>query len=616
VRQIAARFALLVLAVAATAQAPSSIRAEDITDYLEKSISWYRNIQTVEQNSSDVLLRQTVHQTSLKALDLAFDFARAEAGLIAPRTQAENANSAAPQGNLQQAAAKSTDRIANLQSRLTELDDAIRKAPARKRAELEAQRKELNTEMDLAKQIQDTIQALIAFSGNLGSGKGGGLTGQIDELERSVPEAAHQKGSTPAAAASAVPANAAQSAAVQPESNGIVGLAGDLFTLHDRRSRFVEARKQTDALTADINRLRAPLVDEVRNSTRRADEITTAQAQTPADPAAAERELTDLTGRFKQISKALVPLSEQGIAVGSTRGYLQESIDDLDQQWTRAGRALVMRAVMLGVVIFIILLISEFWRRATFRYVGDARRRRQFLMLRRVVVAGAVMATIILSFVTEFGSLATYAGFVTAGLAVALQNPILSVVAYFFLIGRYGIRVGDRVTISGVTGEVIEIGLVRIYLLELASDLHSTGRVVVFSNSVIFQPAAVYKQMPGLDYVWHTVKLTLSGDSDFQLAQAKLSAAVDSVYQQSRELFERQHRTLEQSVDFSVSVPRPESHLRFTEQGMEFVSRYPAEMKQATATDDRVTKALYDAIAAEPKLNFAPSGTPKVQLAA
>jgi hypothetical protein len=86
--------------------------------------------------------------------------------------------------------------------------------------------------------------------------------------------------------------------------------------------------------------------------------------------------------------------------------------------------------------------------------------------------------TVIFGFVREFGSLATYAGFVTAGVAVALQSPILSVVAYFFLIGRYGIRVGDRVTISGVTGDVIEIGFVRFTLMELAGtgpDLHSTG---------------------------------------------------------------------------------------------------------------------------------------------
>ena len=121
-------------------------------------------------------------------------------------------------------------------------------------------------------------------------------------------------------------------------------------------------------------------------------------------------------------------------------------------------------------------------------------------------------------------SLATYAGLLTAGLAVALQNVIVSIVAYFFLIGRYGLRVGDRVTISGVTGDVLEIGLVRLYLMEMtggAADLQPTGRVVGFSNSVLFQPSALFRQMPGADYVWHSVALTLTPDTD--LLQCSMS---------------------------------------------------------------------------------------------
>jgi small-conductance mechanosensitive channel len=203
-----------------------------------------------------------------------------------------------------------------------------------------------------------------------------------------------------------------------------------------------------------------------------------------------------------------------------------------------------------------------------------------------------------LGFVTEFGSLATYAGFVTAGVAVALQNPILSVVGYFFLIGRYGFRVGDRVTISGVTGDVLDIGLVRIYLMEVsgpASDAHATGRIVVFANAVVFQPAALYKQMPGIQYVWHAATLTLAPDTDFQLAESKLNEAVAAVYEEYRAKIEDEYARLQQTVDVHLSVPRPESRMQFAEDGVQFTVRYAAEMKQAYATDERVLKALSDA---------------------
>ena len=80
----------------------------------------------------------------------------------------------------------------------------------------------------------------------------------------------------------------------------------------------------------------------------------------------------------------------------------------------------------------ILALFSELWRRFIYRYVQDVRRRRQILILRRFVVYFLMGLVIILGFVSEFSSLATFAGFITAGLAVGLQTILLSVAAYFF----------------------------------------------------------------------------------------------------------------------------------------------------------------------------------------
>ena len=115
------------------------------------------------------------------------------------------------------------------------------------------------------------------------------------------------------------------------------------------------------------------------------------------------------------------------------------------------------------------------------RYVHDARRRYQLLLVRRIVFWALVVAIVGFTFATELGSLATFAGLLTAGIAVAMQSVLVSIVGYFFLIGKYGIRVGDRVQIGNVMGEVIDLGLVRLHLLELSgqgSPPAPTGRVV------------------------------------------------------------------------------------------------------------------------------------------
>ena len=172
----------------------------------------------------------------------------------------------------------------------------------------------------------------------------------------------------------------------------------------------------------------------------------------------------------------------------------------IESQYGRTVRLLLTRLAIMGGLVVLVLVTSNVWKRATFRYVTDVRRRRQFLFVRRLIVGGIVVLIVLGGFVSEFGSLATYAGLLTAGIAVALQSVILSGVSHFFFMGKYGVRVGDRITVNGITGDVIDIGIFRMYMMELngePNNLQPTGRIVVFSNSVLFQPNAFYKQIPG-----------------------------------------------------------------------------------------------------------------------
>ena len=268
-------------------------------------------------------------------------------------------------------------------------------------------------------------------------------------------------------------------------------------------------------------------------------------------------------------------------------------------------RYLLLRIGFLLASVAAVLVISEVWRRATFRYLHDARRRRQFLILRRVAVGVALTVVIVFGLVSELGSVATYAGFVTAGVAVALQNVILAIVAYFFLIGRYGVRVGDRVTLAGVTGRVVDIGLVRIYLMELAGpELHSTGRIVVLSNAVLFQPTAMFKQIPGADYTWHTITLTLAATADVVEANTRLQAAAEGVYEKYHQAIDRQFAAVQRLLEFDTSTPHPEVRVRWSESGVECAVRYPVVPEESATVDQQMLRALRDALAKDPPLKL------------
>jgi len=221
---------------------------------------------------------------------------------------------------------------------------------------------------------------------------------------------------------------------------------------------------------------------------------------------------------------------------------------------------------------------------------------------------------LLMGFVSEFGSLATFAGFLTAGIAVALQTIILSVAAYFFLLGRHGIRVGDRISVSGVTGDVIDVGLVRMSLMELGgsgSDMHPTGRLVVVSNSVLFQ-GTLFKQIPGTAYTWHELAVKLQNGSDYAMAEGKLLGVVNAVYSQYRDSLVEQQQVLEDFTASSSTVPSPQASLQLRDNGLDLIVRYPVVLHRETEIDNQMSRKIVETIDGDPALKAA-VGLPTVR---
>jgi small-conductance mechanosensitive channel len=401
----------------------------------------------------------------------------------------------------------------------------------------------------------------------------------------------------------------------KPASTGLLPIASELIGLQRKLRQLKGAEAATSKLSSEVGTHRAPLLQDLRTTLQRGDQL--AEAADTADSAALPqraRDIDELTAHFRKVSAALVPLGKMGIVLDSHRANLDEWRNAVDSSYDTVLRTFLLHLGLLVIAIVAILGASDFWRRATFKYFRDVRRRQQSLVVRRIVVAVALLLVITFSLVTEFGSIATFAGFITAGLAVALQNVILSVAAYFFLVGRYGIRVGDRVQIGGVTGDVMDVGLVRMHLMEVEGDGLPTGRVTVFSNSVLFQPSAnFFKQMPGSNFAWHHVAMTLSPQTDYRYAEKRLLDAVSQVYAEYQGRIVREHEEISENLARAMHHPVPQSTLRLTDGGLEMTIRYPVLLETASATDDKVTRALLDALEREPRLRLVGSPSATIQ---
>jgi small-conductance mechanosensitive channel len=594
-----------------------------ILDHLNAAISWYRHVATVDATAgqpSDELYLENARISASQALQLAFQAALAQSALGAKESgtavnqgAASNGQGSSDQQGIAKAVTDIADRVTQTQSQIDDLNQQIARARGKKREELVSQRAGLQGQLDLDKMIQDALQRVASVSNNENGGSG--LAKQIDQLKQTVPEVFAPSASKKEASAS----NGQGSKSSRAESSGLFGQVSILFSQMTDMRDIDHLMSETMRLRGTAAKLEAPLHNSLKELVRQGrDFVNEPPTADPAQVAQRRKSFEALTAQFKTTSAAAVPLRQEILLLDECHGELEEWRNSISNEYGRVLRSLLTRVAIIFVALLFVFFLSEIWRRATYRYIHEARRRRQLLLIRRFVTGFLMAVVIAMGFTSEFSSLATFAGFLTAGIAVALQTVILSVAAYFFLIGKYGVRVGDRITVSGVTGDVIDVGPVRLYLMELSGtgiDLYPTGRVVVFSNSVMFQATPFFKQLPGTAYAWHEVAITLAPDTNYAVAEQKLLDVVNSVYSQYKHNIDHQHALVERLIDSPVSAPMPKAHLRFTDAGLEFVVRYPVEIPRAAEIDDEMTRRLMETIGSEPELKAAVSGSPKLRAA-
>jgi small-conductance mechanosensitive channel len=626
----------------AHAQAPAlnTVPSAQVIAYLNQSIQWYQHIQLERQLVTvpeDVNFLASDQQIADQIIRLSFDFAAADADVRAKQkiaTANPDQAAIADQSNYQSLVAlanKADQQLKDAQSDLEGMKRKLSIATPADRTKLESTISEQQSEVDLATTRRDALHDMVDFVSGLDSSGGGtgSLRSQIEELRRAVPAAVTPPARMPTATTTQTSQTTPQADANalflanlpirKAEPSGIFGLAEDLFSLLSKMRTLDETIKLSDSLEQTSKKLSGDTRGNLRDLAQRGDQLAAqADNSNAAQLAQVKKDIETVTQQFKQSSGIVLPLGKQVILLNLYEHNLSNWRAAIKIQFNSELRSLAGRLITLAIILAIVLALAAVWRRLIFRYVPDIRRRYQFLLLRRITLWIIIGIIIAISFASQLGELATFAGLITAGVALALQNVILSFAGYFFLIGKYGIRVGDRVHIENVTGQVIDIGLIRIHLMELSgaeSDAQPTGRVVAFSNAVVFQPgAAFFRQIPDTNFVWHQITLILAPEHNYQDVEKRLMDAVNSVFAEYKDALEGQRLHLESFLATSaLKTFSPQSRLHLTQNGLEVLIRYPLELEKSSEIDDRITRALLDAIDREPKLKLVGTSTPNLQ---
>lgn len=204
---------------------------------------------------------------------------------------------------------------------------------------------------------------------------------------------------------------------------------------------------------------------------------------------------------------------------------------------TTTGVKILFSLALIGVVLLVRALVLRLARRTLGGDVGDLRR---FWVRQGIAVVVAVVLTLGLFsiWVTPDTDVTTGIGLVSAGLAFALQQVILSLAAYFVILRGDTFGVGDRITLGGVRGDVVRLGFLKTTIMEMGqppsvatadpavwvNSRQYTGRLVTVTNGAIFSEP-VYNYTRDFPYLWEEIVLPIGYAADRATAESVLLAA-------------------------------------------------------------------------------------------
>lgn len=229
-----------------------------------------------------------------------------------------------------------------------------------------------------------------------------------------------------------------------------------------------------------------------------------------------------------------------------------------------------------------------------------------FMLVRNAVFL--LGASIILLIWLGFGSNFTVAmGILGAGIAFASQETIGSFAGYLNIVTGNLYRIGDRVRIGAVTGDVLDISMLRTTVMEIGEWIQAeqhTGRIVTIANRAVFSdPVFNYTQHWG--YLWDEITIPVTYDSNWRRAQEIM---LDHAEEYSAHLQEQAQIELQQLTSrypIYEETVAPQLYLLMTDNWIEITLRYVVDVRERRRVTGELHQELLQHFQEEPDITVA-----------
>lgn len=265
----------------------------------------------------------------------------------------------------------------------------------------------------------------------------------------------------------------------------------------------------------------------------------------------------------------------------------------------------IIQTVLIIVGIWIINKLS-----VRFLYRGNSEEMRKQYHLRKVIEYTTFFIGLLIIgnlWVSNFQSVTTFLGLLSAGIAIALKDIFVNIAGWAFIYLRKPFDVGDRIQIGDVKGDVIDLRLFQFSLLEIGNWVdadQSTGRVVHVPNGKVFTDAQANYSI-GFNYIWNEQVIYITLKSDFKKAKAILLDILNTHLKDELKMAEKAFLKAKHEHLIVYKQFTPMIFTDITERGIQLSMRYLCNPKKRRMMAHTITESILERLGPEDNIRIA-----------
>lgn len=268
----------------------------------------------------------------------------------------------------------------------------------------------------------------------------------------------------------------------------------------------------------------------------------------------------------------------------------------------------IQKKIFYSIIILVVLALIRFAvLKLVWRLTEDPKSR--YTWKRTVSFSiGFLSILLVLSvWMKALGQLGAFLGLLSAGIAIAMKDPLTNIAGWMFIMVRKPFSLGDRVQIGPHTGDIIDIRLFQFSMLEIGNWVdadQSTGRIIHLPNGKVFTEAQA-NYTAGFEFIWNEIAVLVTFESAWRKAKELLLEIITRYAEATSASAEKKIRDASKKYMIFYQYLTPIVYTKVMDSGVLLTVRYVCDPRTRRSSENDIWEEILDTFDHYDDIDFA-----------